>query len=273
MKNLIVKTVSVSALALAIAATASAEYKIEPPEWLMGTWTGTSDSRTPNDTSDDVGKVAVVEAADVSFGDYDLATGAQVAGDLTSFSMFPMMDPNATFTVHENSDSVYSYTIEFKSPDRDVKFTDTFTKLNDSELNYVFEMGGRTMANITMTDTAASEFILPPSWLEGRWEGLSSDGSTQKFSIVSDSDISFGDIVDGQDQGISFSQLLNMDEDSSFKVLESSDSVYSYTMTFVHPQSGDLVSFTDHFEKNGNGVDYTFTMGGNVVDAFTLNAK
>ncbi len=231
-------------------------FSIEPPAWLLGMWQG---------DSGDGQVVAIMDADNISFG--DVVDGAQV--DITPFGSFVLLDPDATFTVLEDEADTYAYTIAFNDGQSDIEFTDTFVDNGDGTMNYTFEFGGMVVADFVMTRTPAADFIVPPSWLRGRWEGVATDG-TAKVAVFDDNDVSFGDVVDGDEGLTSFGMLLGFSDASTWRVQADDGSRYVYTLSTSGPD-GPII-FTDTFVDNGDGtMEYTFEFGGMVVDQFTMS--
>lgn len=235
-------------------------YEIDPPQWLLGMWSGTASDATP--------KVAVFNAADISFGDLD-GDGAQL--DMTSFAAFPLLDPKATFELGADDGETYSYTITFDAGQGEMSFTDTFERISDDEMSYRFELGGMVVDEFTMTRTPAGQFIVPPAWLHGRWEGTASD-NVDKVAVISASAVRFGDIIDGQDDLTDFGMLLGIDSQATYQVLSASDETdrYVYKITINDPDNG-LVEFTDEYTLIGEDtLEYGFTLGAMEVDRFEM---
>ncbi|MEM6290656.1 MAG: hypothetical protein AAGA54_05300 [Myxococcota bacterium] len=238
-------------------------YDIAPPPWMLGMWRGEATDGTP--------KIAIINQADISFGDLD---ENDVQLDMTSFASFPAFDPDATFEVHIDDDETYSYTIRFMAPDGPVEFTDTFERVGGDAVEYTFELGGMVVDSFTMEHAPAADFLRPPTWLHGRWEGVSTRGE-EKVAVLGPQSVAFGDIVEGEDDITDFGLLLGLDPVSTFRVETPADALegnYRYTVSFTDPKSGTPIEFVDEYTATGVGsLEYTFELGGAVVDTFAMN--
>ena len=120
----------------------------QPPAWLNGMWRGT------NSSGED--QVAFATAADIGLGPN---------GAVASYSAIP----GITVTELQNSDSVYQYTVSYPGANGNVSFTETWTSNGDGSLLY--SVSGDINDEFIMYQVAATDFIAPPAWLQGDWEG------------------------------------------------------------------------------------------------------
>lgn len=240
--------------------SSAAQYML-PSEWLNGMWQGAA--------SDGVDRVAIMDTANISFGDV-LENGAM--SDVTSFDFVSFLDPNATFVVSADDGTSYTYTLTFFDGEGYTSFTDTYTNNGDDTLTYTFVMGGATVDSFAMSKKAAQDFIVPPTWLQGTWNGESSaEPGVTKQAVVTDSNVSFGDVGDLTDFGL----LLSFDPTSTFRVTTDDGTTYQYIFSADLSAIGaGLVQFTDtYISTSDSTLDYTFEMGGETLDEFSMTKE
>ena len=203
---------------------------VAPPEWLLGMWLGTD--------SADAQKVAIFQSDDICFG--DVADGAQ--SGIMSYAAVPETDEDATFEVHTDDGTTYSYTISHAVDGASISITETFKSTGDTTLTYSYEMGDDS-DEFEMTNTPASDFIVPPAWLQGQWEG--SLGKDSGVFLVEEDEMSMGYTADALS---TYSMYMDMDSTSTFSVITDDGTTYSFRLKIPV-----MAQWVDTFKDNGDG--------------------
>ena len=204
---------------------------LEPPDWLLGMWRGTD--------SNGMSQTAFAIAQDVGIGN----TGTAIRAYSTI--------PNVCLHLAESSGSVFQYTIWYPTEDgEEIIINEKWINNGDGSLLYI--VSGLREDQFIMYKTDASNYLTPPLWLQGRWEGASADGGA---TIVAD--INTGNITVGE-LGGSRTNLFELADQPQSVVRVNQDDSRNYSVTVITPS--DTVSNT--FASTGtNTLNYTGSAG------------
>ena len=204
---------------------------LEPPDWLLGMWRGTD--------SNGMSQTAFAIARDIGIGN----TGTAIRAYSTI--------PNVCLHLAESSDSVFQYTIWYPTENgEEIIINKKWINNGDGSLLYI--VSGQREDQFIMYKTDASNYLTPPLWLQGRWEGASADGGA---TIVAD--INTGNITVGE-LGGSRTNLFELADQPQSVVRVNQDDGRNYSVTVITPS--DTVSNT--FASTGtNTLNYTGSAG------------
>jgi len=137
----------------------------EPPAWMNGMWRGTDAGGNP----------VIVYATSTDIG----------LGGETSVQSYSEI-PGITSQVLQQSDNVYQYSVNIPSENGIISFTETWT--NNGDGTALYTATGDRQAEFIVYRASATDFLAPPQWLQGDWEG------NDYRATVSAGNIAFGGI-------------------------------------------------------------------------------
>jgi len=203
---------------------------LQPPDWLLGMWTGTGSNgvmQTGFATSSDMG---------VSLAGNPMSGYSHIHG--------------VCFHILEDSGNAFVYTVWYPLADgTEVLFNERWVNNGDGSVFY--RASGAKSDEFIMHQTPATSFLQPPLWLQGSWASESENGI---HNIVRVND---GNIVISENNNHLNHYNVAKHPDSVFQVLEDSQSSYSYRLTSVDTHGELSVVSAAFHNTSANTITYT----------------
>ncbi len=192
---------------------------LQPPDWLRGMWQGTA-----SDGTDLMGYGGATAMGTASPG--------QPIGPYSDI-------PGARLQVLQNTDSVFEYTVTYPREDgTEAVINEQWEFIDDGSVLYT--VSGTNEDQFIMYNTPAADFLQPPNWLQGQWQG------DDTAAYINDSNIVYGN---GSAQK-NYYNLLSHDN-SVFQLRQNDDNTYSIKITTYDSQGG-VIYIIDTFTSTGN---------------------